>query len=101
MPGLPPRAIIGRRETGFPKTGANASTRQTRKPTNALLAFAALLLFTSCEREKRELRLDPPIASALDEVAVMPNGIGGAPPQIYSALDQPYTSNAYSLSQGK
>jgi cytochrome c oxidase cbb3-type subunit III len=64
------------------------------------LALVALFL-AACEREQRELRLDPPVAAALDHVAAMPNGIGGAPPAIYSALDKPYVSNAYDLSQGK
>ena len=31
----------------------------------------------------------------------MPNGISGAPPQVYFALDKPYEGNAYNLSQGK
>jgi cytochrome c oxidase cbb3-type subunit 3 len=64
-------------------------------------AIAALLLLTACEREERELRLDPPIASALDHVNVMPSGVGGAPPEIHAALDKTYVSNAYNLSQGK
>jgi cytochrome c oxidase cbb3-type subunit 3 len=64
-------------------------------------AIAALLLLTACEREERELRLDPPIASALDNVKVMPSGVGGAPPEINTALDKPYVSNAYNLNQGK
>ena len=34
-------------------------------------------------------------------VALMPNGISGAPPQTYFALDKPYESNAYDLSEGK
>jgi cytochrome c oxidase cbb3-type subunit III len=62
-----------------------------------LLALMALFL-AGCEREQRQLRLDPPIAEA---VAAMPSGIGGAPPQVYSALDKAYVSNAYDLSQGK
>ena len=70
------------------------------------LLFAAgtltlILLLTGCEREQRQLRLDPPIAEALDHIAAMPSGIGGAPPQVYSALDKPYVSNAYDLTQGK
>jgi cytochrome c oxidase cbb3-type subunit 3 len=64
-------------------------------------ALAMLMLLASCDREQRELRLDPAVAAALGKVAVMPTGTGGAPPQVYYALDQPYTSNAYSLSQGK
>ncbi len=31
----------------------------------------------------------------------MPNGISGRPPQVYFALDKPYETNAYDLSQGK
>ncbi len=47
------------------------------------------------------MRLDPPLAAALDELRLMPNGIGGTPPEIYFALDQPYQSNAHDLNQGK
>lgn len=65
-----------------------------------MIATAAFAL-AACEREERDLRLDPPLASALDQVRVMPMGIGGAPPQAYSALGKPYASNAYDLSQGK
>jgi|RhiMethySRZTD1v2_1073278.scaffolds.fasta_scaffold85014_3 cytochrome c oxidase cbb3-type subunit III len=74
-------------------------------PIAATLLAAPLVLLSlflaGCERERREFRLDPPAAEALDNVAAMPNGIGGAPPPIYSALDKPYVSNAYDLSQGK
>lgn len=31
----------------------------------------------------------------------MPDGIGGAPPQVYVALSKPYANNAYDLAQGK
>jgi cytochrome c oxidase cbb3-type subunit III len=54
-----------------------------------------------CQREERQLRLDPPVAAALGDVALMPNGISGAPPKTYFALDRPYEKNAYNLSQGK
>lgn len=54
-----------------------------------------------CDREKRELRLDPPVAAELDKIALMQNRISGAPPQIYFALDQPFETNAYNLSEGK
>jgi cytochrome c oxidase cbb3-type subunit III len=54
-----------------------------------------------CEREKRQFRTDPPVESALEAVASMPNGIAGAPPDAYVAAGEPYTSNAYDLSQGK
>jgi cytochrome c oxidase cbb3-type subunit III len=74
-------------------------------PVGTTLPAAALalllLLLAGCEREQRELRLDPPIAAALDHVAAMPSGVGGAPPPVYGALDKPYVHNAYDLNQGK
>jgi cytochrome c oxidase cbb3-type subunit III len=66
-----------------------------------MVAMLIVSLGTACDREKRQLRIDPPVAAALDQVKVMPSGIGGAPPQVYSALGKPYASNAYELSQGK
>jgi cytochrome c oxidase cbb3-type subunit 3 len=66
----------------------------------ALAAMAALGL-ASCEREVRDLRLDPPEAAALDEIALSPERIGGAPPDVMVAMDRPYDSNAWQLSQGK
>ena len=54
-----------------------------------LAGFAAVL--AGCQREERELRLDPPLAAALDRVALMPNGISGAPPQVYFELGKPYS----------
>jgi cytochrome c oxidase cbb3-type subunit 3 len=41
------------------------------------------------------------VAAAVDNIALMPNGISGAPPETYFALDKPYENNAYNLSQGK
>jgi cytochrome c oxidase cbb3-type subunit 3 len=64
-----------------------------------VLAFA--MLAGGCDREERELRLDPPILAALDHIALMPNGISGAPPRVYVALDRPYDNNAFNLGQGK
>ena len=64
-----------------------------------LAGFATVL--AGCQREERELRLDPPLAVALDKIGLMPNGISGAPPEIYFALGKPYETNAYNLSQGK
>jgi cytochrome c oxidase cbb3-type subunit 3 len=60
-----------------------------------------MFVLTGCEREERQLRLDPPLAAALDQIPLMPNGISGAPPEVYFALDKPYESNAYDLNQGK
>jgi mono/diheme cytochrome c family protein len=59
------------------------------------------VIVAGCQREERQLRLDPPVTAALNDAALMPNGISGAPPQIYFALDKPYEGNAYNLSQGK
>lgn len=66
-----------------------------------LMIIASGALLTGCEREQRELRLDPPIMEALDHVAVMPNGISGAPPRVYPAMNKAYENNAYNLAQGK
>lgn len=66
-----------------------------------MLAVLAVPALAACEREKRDLRLDPPSLAALDQVATMANGIGGAPPDVYVALDRTYETNAYNLSQGK
>lgn len=63
--------------------------------------LSSLVALMGCEREKRDLRLDPPSAEALDAVAQMANGIGGAPPDIDVAMGHPYQGNAYQLSQGK
>src|SRR3981081_1939776 len=66
------------------------------------LVFLSVAVATAgCQREERQLRLDPPVAAALDNIALMPNGISGAPPEAYFALDKPYESNAYNLNQGK
>ncbi len=68
-------------------------------------AFIALMVFaitaSGCQREVRQTRTDPPVEQALAEPAPMPNRIGGAPPQVYTALGKPYADNAYSLAQGK
>lgn len=66
----------------------------------AALVLLALAL-AGCKREERSTRLDPPVAEALDKVAVLPVGIGGRPPEVYPAMGNPYRNNAYQLSQGK
>ncbi|RAI38962.1 c-type cytochrome [Rhodoplanes roseus] len=66
--------------------------------------FAALVLVLAaggCQREERQTRLDPPIAAALDGVALMPDRISGAPPAVYVALGKPYERNAFNLAEGK
>ncbi|MGX9988549.1 c-type cytochrome [Rhizobium sp. Z1P35] len=52
-------------------------------------------------REPRQYRVDPPVAAALDGIRLMANGISGAPPEIYFALNKPYEATGYDLSQGK
>jgi cytochrome c oxidase cbb3-type subunit 3 len=66
-----------------------------------IAAVLIALVLAGCKREERSLRSPPPIAAALDGVRLMPNGIGGAPPDILAALGQPYERNAYQLGQGK
>ena len=65
------------------------------------LFLGLALLQGGCQREERSLRLDPPVADALRHARLMPNHISGTPPEVYFALDKPYESNAYDLSQGK
>ena len=60
--------------------------------------FSALLAW---QRGAREFRLVPPAAAELDRMRLMPNGISGAPPDVYFALGRTYESDAYNLSQGK
>jgi cytochrome c oxidase cbb3-type subunit 3 len=64
-------------------------------------AIAIALLLAACKREERNFRSDPPVAAALDQVAVMPGGISGAPPAVDRAQGHPFASNAYELSEGK
>ena len=67
-----------------------------------VVAFLLSLPFlVACEREKRDLRLDPPALEALDAIATMPDGISGAPSDVYVAMNRTYEANAYQLSQGK
>lgn len=65
------------------------------------LCMCAAGLTAGCQREARVYRNDPPISAALDEIALAPGGIGGAPPDVYVAQSRPSESNAYSLSTGK
>lgn len=64
-------------------------------------ATAGVLLLAACKREERAFRIDPPEAEALNQVAVMPGGIGGTPPDVDRARGHPFAGNAYQLSQGK
>jgi cytochrome c oxidase cbb3-type subunit 3 len=66
-----------------------------------VVLLVCIVGLTGCEREKRELRLDPAVAAALDKIALMPDRISGAPPQVYFAMNKPYENNAYDLSEGK
>ncbi|OWV92850.1 cytochrome C oxidase subunit III [Rhizobium sp. R72] len=52
-------------------------------------------------RGARQYRTDPPVASGLQVLRIMPGGIEGTPPEVYFALGEPYAYNAYDLSQGK
>src|SRR5438874_629333 len=68
---------------------------------SARLALLIAVVLAGCQREERSLRTPPPLVAALDEVKLMPNGIGGAPPLVLGALSHPYDTNAYQLNQGK
>lgn len=65
------------------------------------LAILTVALLPGCKREVRDLRADPPVASALNDVQPMANRINGAITTVSAALGQPYENNAYQLSQGK
>jgi cytochrome c oxidase cbb3-type subunit III len=65
------------------------------------LTLAVALPLCACKREQRSLRTDPPVAAAMNNVAVMPSGIDGRPPEVERALGYPSQTNAYELSQGK
>jgi cytochrome c oxidase cbb3-type subunit III len=67
----------------------------------AHLALLIAVVLAGCQREERSLRLPPPLAAALDGVALMANEIGGSPPPVLAALGHPYETNAYQLNQGK
>jgi cytochrome c oxidase cbb3-type subunit III len=66
-----------------------------------LILLVVAVASSACEREERQFRLDPPVGASLESIATMPNGIAGAPPDVYVALDKPFVANAYTLSQGK
>jgi cytochrome c oxidase cbb3-type subunit 3 len=70
------------------------------KQAQLFLVIAALVV-TGCKREERQLRTDPPVQAALDEISLMPNRISGTPPEVYFAVGKSYENNAYNLSQGK
>jgi cytochrome c oxidase cbb3-type subunit 3 len=66
-----------------------------------LTILVCLLLLSGCKREQRDLRMDPPIDSAMNAIALMPELISGAPPDVEVALGKRYDGNAWQLSQGK
>jgi len=76
-----------------------------RNSTLFLLCAAIGMVGSAAEigylRAPRQYRIDPPVAASLQALKLMPNGIAGAPPPVYVALDKPYEKTAYDLSQGK
>ncbi|SES22319.1 cytochrome c oxidase cbb3-type subunit 3 [Rhizobium sp. NFR03] len=52
-------------------------------------------------RAPRQFRTDPPLQADLGNLRLLPNRIGGTPPESYFALGKPYEKVAYDLSQGK
>jgi cytochrome c oxidase cbb3-type subunit III len=67
----------------------------------AAAGLSALAAVFGWMREPRHYRASPPLLAALDKVRLMPNGISGAPPEVYFALGKPYETTAFDLSQGK
>ncbi|PTM97329.1 cytochrome c oxidase cbb3-type subunit 3 [Mycoplana dimorpha] len=63
-----------------------------------LVAIAAVIGWA---REPRQYRADPPVSAALDQLRLMPDGIGGTSPEVYFAMGKPYESTGFDLSQGK
>ncbi|MDB5548429.1 MAG: uncharacterized protein JWP21_1876 [Tardiphaga sp.] len=83
-----------------PRTRAGECARASQR----LLACCGLIAafaVAGCQREKRDVRLDPPIVAALDDIRLLPNQISGAPPEVFFALDKPYENNAFQINQGK
>jgi cytochrome c oxidase cbb3-type subunit 3 len=70
-------------------------------PAAAFLACLAVGAGIGWVREGRTYRLDPPLATELENIRLMSNGIGGAPPDLYFALGEPYENTAFDMSQGK
>ncbi|WP_431323298.1 c-type cytochrome [Rhizobium sp. YTU87027] len=66
-----------------------------------LLLALGLAAWMGSLRGARQYRTDPPVASGLQALRIMPGGIEGTPPEVYFALGKPYAHNAYDLSQGK
>jgi cytochrome c oxidase cbb3-type subunit III len=60
-----------------------------------------MTILAGCKREIRDLRADPPVSAALNDVKPMANRINGAIPVVTPALGDPYENNAWQLSQGK
>ena len=42
-----------------------------------LTAIGVAAIAAGCQREERELRIDPPVQAALDQALLMPNGTRG------------------------
>ncbi|NLS06390.1 cytochrome c [Rhizobium sp. P32RR-XVIII] len=73
----------------------------TWAPAAAFVACVAVGVCIGWGREGRTYRLDPPLATELENIRLMPNGISGAPPEVYFALGKPYENTAFDMSQGK
>lgn len=78
-----------------------SSTTTTIAATTGFFCLCGAATFIGWAREPRQFRADPPTAAALDHLRLMPNNIGGTPPEVYFAMGKPYESTAYNLSQGK
>jgi hypothetical protein len=59
--------------------------------------FTVALAASGCKREQRDLRVAPPVAAALDEVRLLPNGISGGRPRSFSRSINPTKTTPISL----
>ncbi len=57
--------------------------------------------FVGWAREPRLFRQPPPLQAGLNDIRLMSNGIGGAPPDVFFAMGKPYEAGSFELSQGK
>ena len=64
-----------------------------------ILAAAAAVLLTSCEREERTFRVEPPYVAGVAKIPVTSFGAGG--PATNPVTGNEYEENAYAMAEGK
>jgi cytochrome c oxidase cbb3-type subunit 3 len=69
--------------------------------TRLRFALVLVLALSACKREQRELRTDPAVQAALNDIKIMAVGVSGTPPRVIAVQGEPFETNAYQLNQGK